>query len=278
VSDIARRTGAAGSETRCIFSQRVCLTGDDSVKDHINQRSFSDDYYEEYIESTPLEARFDYTTIELAVIEGFPKHEAYGMMFETYQRKRAQFSEYDPSEKKQMSFYFQGFPARVALDLALINKLPAYYFLVTMIELGLIHFQVDYHDEYIIVKEGRQKVFALLRSDTAKKNYNQIERQTISLGAAAGYRSGKAKHFSPSVPKWLYNAIMDTSNYLNMPVSDFCYLCWCISASNCFPNEMIPEMVDREICNVVQEFEFELKHYSTRIEDILKLMQNDLFE
>jgi len=244
-----------------------------AYKDEIYQRCFTEEEYDDYLLNTPLEYRFDYTTIELAVVEAFPKHAAYGMTFQEYVVQRTRFSEYDPSEKKQMCFYFQKFPARVASDLALLNKLPLYPFVILMAELGLIHFHVDYHHEYSLIRDGRKAIFTQLTNVDAMNSYQQLDKQTIELGTGTGARKGKASQFNTSTPKWLYNAISDTATYLNMSISDFVYLCWCIAAKYCLDNDQIPIMVAREIDQTCQQFDFEFKHYGNRIESILTDMK-----
>ena len=227
---------------------------------------------DEYIEQTPREARFDVNTIRLLCVEAFQKHQAYGMLFEEYQRKRSQFMDSDDSERKRLSFYFPKFPARVSSDLAIINNTSHHRFLILMIELGLITFHVDYHDEYKIVKDGRPSIFNHLTTTSNHHLYLQIEKQTIVLNSGTGYKQGGSKHFVPSVPEWLYNAAMDAAVYLNMSISDFIYLCWCIGVQNSLPEDMVPKIVGDHTLEVCYTFKMELQEYSDRILNILEKM------
>lgn len=225
--------------------------------------------YDEYIENTPLEARFDYQTIQIIVSEGFEKHRAYGMTFEEYRTQRTMLSGYDDSAKKRLSFYLPPFYARIAADLALINNSSFHGFMIMMIELGLIHFQVDYHDEYITIRDGRTQLFNGLSSEAGYNRYMQLEKQTINLGSCVGAKMGKAKHFVPNVHEWLYNASSEISNYLNMPISDLIFLSFCMSVENCMDGSILPREVSRNTKIVCDNFDYEIKAYSKRISDLL---------
>jgi hypothetical protein len=138
-----------------------------------------------------------------------------------------------------------------------------------MIELGLIHFQVDYHDEYGIIRDGRTKLFNGLNSESGSHRYMQLEKQTIALGSCTGARQGKAKHFVPSVPEWLYNASSEISNYMNMSISDLIFLCLCISITNCLSEDILPSEVLRNSNDCCTQFNYEIAAYSKRISNLL---------
>jgi hypothetical protein len=226
------------------------------------------DEYDEYIKSTPVEARFDYLTIEMAVTEAFPKHEAYGMMFSEYHRMRAKLSGYDESEKKRLSFRMPRYYAHVASDLAMANKISIHRTVILLIELGLIHFQVDYASEYSDAKNGRNRLFWGLKTPDDRSVYRQIEKQTIVLESMGSRNAGASIHFIPSVPEWLYNAIMDIRAYLNMSGTDFIFFCWCYGCINCFEESALPDIVRSDIKKVCDEFNFEIKAYSKRINEL----------
>ena len=143
-----------------------------------------------------------------------------------------------------------------------------------MIELGLIRFRVDYADEYKIIEEGRPAVFGLLGTEANQNLYMQIEKQTIILNSGMGFRTGGSKHFVPNVYEWLYDAAMNTSTHMNMSISDFVYLCWCIGVQNTLPEDMVPRIVGRRTLEVCDTFRLELQEYSERIDSILKKMRN----
>lgn len=222
---------------------------------------FYQEEYEEYMRDTPLVARFDPMTIQLLVTEAVPRHAAYGMMFDEYAKQRSRFTEYDDSEKKRLSFYFQRLPSRVSSDLAFTYKTSHHRFMILIIELGLITFHVDYHDEYNMAKTIRKKVFDGVETETNLKQYMQIEKQTIELGSGAGRMQGSTKHFVPSVPEWLYNAVTDASIYLNMSISDFTYLCWCIGVRNNLPDSVLPKIMGQKFDDTINTFNFELNEY-----------------
>ena len=218
--------------------------------------------YDEYVENTPLEARFDYLTIEMAVTEAFPKHEAYGMLFKDYHAKRAQLQGYDETDKKRLSFRFPSHFAHVATDIALRQKVSLHRALILLIELGLIHFQVDYHDEYHDIREWRLASFDNLCDSESLRKYKRIERHNIVLDS--GGRA--APHFAPNVPEWLYNAVMDTKAYLNMTSSDLIFFCWCYGCLNCFEEKTIPPIVKEDLMKVCGDFRYEVQEYQRQIQ------------
>jgi hypothetical protein len=225
------------------------------------------DEYDEYIKSTPVEARFDYLTIEMAVTEAFPKHEAYGMMFSEYHRMRAKLSGYDESEKRRLSFRVPNYYAHVMSDLALINKVSLHRAMILLIELGLIHFQVDYHTEYTNIRASRNRLFTEIKTPEDRSMYRQVEKQTIVLNSGSG-GSANITHYSPSVPEWLYNAIMDIRAYLNMSGTDFIFFCWCYGCINCFEENIIPDIIRSDIKKICDEFNLEIKASYSRINTI----------
>lgn len=235
----------------------------------MTKQDFYQEDYDEYIENTPLEARFDYLTIQTAVTEAFPKHQAYGMMFADYRRLRSQMQNYDASEKKRLSFYLPAYPARVASDLAIINDISVHSFLLYIVELGLIHFQVDYRDEYQITKNSRKKIFSSITSEKSKNRYMQLDKQTIELGSAAGFRSKQGKHFTPYVPEWLHNAIGEIGNHLNMSNSDLIFFAYCYGITNCLESGQLPELVNADLAKICHEFDYEIGQYSSRINELI---------
>jgi hypothetical protein len=239
----------------------------------IEQYSSDPDNLDEYYGSTRLEARFDPLTIQLLVVEAIPKHAAYGMMLDEYQKQRSRFSAYDDTEKKRLSFYFPSFYGRIAGDMAIIHDVSQYRFLTLLTEIGLITFQYDYHDDYSEVRGCRKELVSCITSDTNRDLYTQLERHTLDLCSSVGARMGKAKHFVPTVPEWLYNAITDTATNLNMSTSDFIYLCWCIGVVNALPESSIPEFVGKDINDIIKRFGRELKEYSYQVSNTLERMK-----
>jgi len=217
--------------------------------------------YDTYVEQTPLEARFDPLTIELLVTEAFPKHEAYGMLFKDYHVKRAQMAGHDDSEKKRLSFRFPKYYAHLATDIALDNKVSLHRALVLLIELGLIHFQVDYHNEYTDIREWRLGSYKGLVDSESLRKYRLIERHEIKISSAASSNA----HFVPSVQEWLYNAIMDTKSYMNMSGTEFVFFCWCYGVLNCFDDGSIPEIVMEDLRSICGEFRYEIEEYQNQI-------------
>ena len=248
------------SDTAVIF-----MTGKIPIYDYLDD--------DEYIENTPLEARFDVSTISSLCVEAIPKHAAYGMMLEDYQKQRARFMQTDTSEKKRLSFYLPSFYGRVAIDLSILHKLSHYRFLILLCELGIITFQHDFYENYNTIRKGREKICSLLNSETNRSLYMQLDQHVIELDSGRGYRGGKAKHFAPTVPLWLYNALSETATNLNMGNSDFIFLCLCIGITNSLSEDSIPEIVGRDMDNIIHGFELGLDGYTYQIENTLTRMK-----
>ena len=226
------------------------------------EHDFYQDDYDEYVENTPLEARFDYLTIQMAVTEAFPKHEAYGMLFADYHRKRSTMQGYDESEKKRLSFRLTSYFSHVAADIALTQKVSMHRAMILLIELGLIHFQVDYHEEYNVIRKWREDFYNNLESKEDLRKYKRVERNVISLESGGRV----CPHFTPSVPEWLYNTIMDMKAYLNISSSDLIFFCWCYGCVNCFNDSDIPNIIRDDLLKVCSEFDYEIKEYQKQIE------------
>jgi hypothetical protein len=225
--------------------------------------------YDEYVEETKLEARFDPLTIQMLVVEAIPKHAAYEMMFDEYLKQRSRFYEYDETEKKRLSFYLPLFPAMLSADFATEYQISYHSFLVRLIELGLIHFQYDYHEEYQFIKNSKKNLSKLIKTETKKSYYLQLNKQNISLGSCAGARMSGTKHFTPSVPEWLYNAVSDCSAYINTTTSDFVYLCWCIGLLETIPERISNPVILLESELITRDFRREILILNERIKDIV---------
>lgn len=226
--------------------------------------------YDEYVENTPLEARFDYLTIEMAVTEAFPKHEAYGMMFPDYYKKRKILSGYDDTEKRRLSFYFPLFYAMLSADLADIQHIDTHPFILSLAELGLIHVNVDYAEEFRTIKESRAKLFSSIKSDESKNRYMQLSKQTVNLGSSIGARSGGSKHFSPNVQEWLYNAVTNLAIAIDISATDMVFLSWCYGLLKCFPEGELTDYILSDVRGVVKVFDYEIRQKSGNLEWLTK--------
>ena len=237
--------------------------------DGYSQQYFdSEEEYEQFLANTPLEARFDPATIEFVIIEGFERHKAYGMSFEEYIKSRWEFKETNNDKNVNLSFRMPRLLARVTKDLATKHKISHYAFIIYSIELGLITFKVDYHDEYDTICESRTALYDSLSDENNEHAYLQLNKQDIYLGSGDGERSGHAEHFIPSVEKWLKNAITDMAGSLNMSITDFTYLCMCIGMEASLSDDMLKTVVIKKIESVVSEFNKELRSYMLRITTI----------
>jgi hypothetical protein len=239
---------------------------------------FYQEEYDQYMRSTPLEARFDPQTIQMLVVEAIPKHAAYGMMFEDYQKQRSRFSSYDTAETKRVSFYFPAFHGRIAADMAILHDTSQYRFMTLVIELGIITFKYDYHEEYSVIQDCRKSLFKNLTTEYNHALYMQLEQHAIEMCSGMGSRMGKAKHFTPTVPEWLYNTISDTAVNLNMSSSDFIYLCWCIGTSRSITEEMIPEVVGKDLSASLSRFKMNFESYVFQVQSTLERMKSSTLQ
>jgi len=221
---------------------------------------------DEYIENTPLEARFDVNTIRMLVEEAIPKHRAYDMSFDQYFLQRSRFSEYDESEKKRLSFYLPLYPAMRTQDFADYYSISVHKFLTTIIELGLITFLYDYHDDCNVIKTTRASMKQFLTTEYNRSYYLDIKKQTITIGSCSGSRSSDGPmHFVPSVQEWLYNAMNDVSIYMNITVTDLSYLCWCIGTTKTVDSDCIDRLTEKDNLEVMDKFNIGVTMYLEKI-------------
>jgi hypothetical protein len=240
-----------------------------------NQPEQYAEYHEQMIDETiPMEDRFDWQATKSRCRTGCRTHKAYGMSIDEYVKNRNQYIETDDNEHKQLSFYLPLFPSMVSSDYASLLKISTTRFLIMMIELGLISFQVDYQNQYEVVKIGRENLLKAMRNNETKNVYLQIAKHNIALGSCTGARNKDSKHHTPSVPKWLYDSVSDAATYLNMSTSDLVYLCWCIGVSSSFPPHLKNIMVDEDIQQIITHFKFEIDMYSKQISFLLSESEN----
>jgi hypothetical protein len=232
-----------------------------------NPDEFSSEY-DDYMRDTPLEARFDPLTLKSLVEEAIPKHRAYDMFFGEYIEERKRMLGWDLSEKKRLSFYLPLFQAMASTSYADMYDLAYSHFVVFISELGLIKFQYDYQIEFCKAKEGTTSLLRLVTSPTRKQYYMQLDKQRICIGSGDNFRKGAAKHFAPSVPDWFYNAISNGAVYLNMTMSDFVYLCWCIGITEGIEEDKINSVVNDDSNAVIVDFNTELVIFLSRIDHI----------
>lgn len=219
-------------------------------------------------EEIPIEDRFDWQTTKALCVGDVRKHKAYGMNIEEYAKNRRSYMDSDDTERHRLSYYLPKFPAMLTLDMANSIDMSTHRFMILLIELGLINFQVDYHSKYQIAKKHRRDIHKQVRTQKAKTYYMQLDKQTISLSTGSGHRNGISKHFSPSVPLWLYDAVTEVAANLNMSISDLVYICWCIGVSKTMPNDCVCKMLDEEINTIMDIFITEFEIYIKRISDI----------
>lgn len=240
-----------------------------------NNEDYLQTEYEDYLEDTPLVARFDPATIQMLVVEAIPKHAAYEMTFSEYLKERSRFSEYDGTDKKRLTFYLPLYTAMRSQDIAdLHQNTSVSRFLIALLELGLITFLYDYHSEISTIKRCRSDMRKYLTCERAAHRYTHMDRQKIILNSANGSRDGSCKHFSPGCQEWFYNAITDTAAYINMSSSDMAYLCWCIGMQKVSP-DMSDSITDKMVSDVISKFNFEFDILSERISATLSGIKND---
>lgn len=271
----------AGSDLSASISEPDDDQDDDSMTKTSSAKpdTFFQVDYDDYIESTPLEARFDPATIQMLVVEAIPKHAAYEMSFEEYLKQRSRFSEYDGSEKKRLSFYLPLYPALRSHDFADDYRLSLSRFMVTVLELGLIHILYDYNAEVQTIKQSRKQMGRYLTNERSMQIYSHIARYTIELGSSSNTRNTNggqgSRHFSPSCQDWFYNALTELATSLGMSNSDMAYLCWCNGITQTLRNDIIDNMA-ANICRIVlDQFNLELNMRHKRILAVLSEIKDE---
>lgn len=225
-------------------------------------------------EEIPESERFDWQTTKALCVGDVKKHKAYDMGFEDYLKNRRAYMDADDTERHRLSFYIPKFHSMLTTDMAITLDMSIHRFLGTIIEIGLINFQVDYHDQYQVTRAHRKKIIRRLTGERQRNVYMQMDKQTISIGSCTGYRGGGNKHYSLSVPLWLYDAITEVAGNLNMSITDVVYLSWCIGTSKTLPPHCICGLLDKDTHEVKEKFIFELKMYVTRIKEMESLFND----
>ena len=241
----------------------------------VHSPDFYQKEYDVYIEETPLEARFDPLTIQCLVLEAVERHEAYGLFFDDYLKKRMQFIGYDESEKKRLSFYLPVFPALRTVDFAVHYRLSITRFMVLLIEIGFINFNYDYNEEMQKLKFVKKQMSSYLSNAAARVRYLQLDNRKITLCHGSPSSGNGSKHFTPHVQEWLYNAINDASSHLNMTISDMVYLSWCIGAQKTLPNEVLDPMLGSDISEIIDIFNISQNIHLQNIEHLLSQIKVD---
>ena len=230
-----------------------------------SRSQFYDIPQDEDLEDIPEEERFDWKTTRSICIEGNHKHRAYGMPFEEYVRNRSKYIDADETERSRLSYYLPAFPSSLSADCASMMHISANRFLNLMIEMGLITFQVDYHDQYHVIKKGRSDLLSKVTDDDSRHKYMRVVDYTIKIGSTNGSRNGGSRHHSPSVPVWLHDAVLEASTYLNMSASDMIYLCWCIGADKSLEQKYRNVVLDNDLKEILNHFDREINLYSKTI-------------
>lgn len=207
-------------------------------------------------------------SIRIVCATAIDNHPAYGLTFSEYKKRRWEFLNNDDKDTIRIGFRLPPFIGQISADMALSNGLPHYRMLILLVELGLIHFQRDYHDHYQIIRAIRSNMSTTLATEDARAHYEQARKYTIVM---LNY-SRDSKVLTPTVSEWLGNAVKDTAVYLNMSVSEFSYLCWCIGVSNSMRGDLQPA-VQSEVDKVLKHFDFQIGMYTRFIETILDGME-----
>lgn len=233
------------------------------------------EHHQSLLEDIPEEDRFDWQTTKALCVGDVRKHRAYGMGIKEYAQRRKEFMDADDGDKRRMSFYLPTFHAMLSTDMASTLNMSTHRFSILIIELGLINFQVDYHDKYQIAKNRRKPLHMSVKTERDGVIYQQLGKQTISVNSSAGHRQGRCKHSTPYVPLWLYDAVLEVSENLNMSISDLVYICWCIGISKAMDKNCICELLQKELHTVMSSFIIELDIYTKRISEIESMLKDD---
>lgn len=231
-------------------------------------KEFAEQEEQTYTGEADISDKFDWRAISILCVSGIPKHKAYGMTFPDYRERRESVVDEDTTEKKRLSFYVPKFPAMMAMSYSLKYKCSHHKFVLLIIELGLIHFQYDYHDDYHHIKKIKCDAMGHVIDETSRIQYMRLSEQQLSICSGSASSINAPKHYSPSVPEWLYNAISDLSIYLNMSITDVVYLCYCNGIVRCLPEQDQNVMLMHDCNEILLKFGMQLKSYILTIKNI----------
>jgi hypothetical protein len=197
--------------------------------------------------------------IKLVCTSDIPEHEAYGLNFLQYNKRRSFLHTKEDDESVRVGFRMTDLYATMTLDLATQQNLPPYRFIILILELGLIHFQHNYHDKVETVRALRDASSKMVSNPETERLYMTSKKITVSMGSIK-----TSKLFTPTLPKWLGNAIKNSAMYVNMSTSEFAFLCWCIGVSNTIPG--LQTYIENKLYNDINNFEYEFNNYIESVE------------
>lgn len=239
------------------------------------------EYREQHPEEFPdedsgIENKFDWRAIRMLCVEAIPKHKAYGMSFKEYRERRESVLDEDTTERKRLSFFIPTLPNVIAMSYALRYRCSYHRFILLTVELGLIKFQYDYHDEYSAIKRIKSNALDMAIDDIGVEKLIRLSNQSIVLGSGSGKNHpGTTKRFVPSVPEWLYSAVADTAIFLNISMSDLVFLCFCIGLLNSTPKSELNSVIEKYCIDIINGFEIQLTGCTDTINSIYSKNNQD---
>src|SRR5512138_3706966 len=119
---------------------------------------------------------YDWEHTYAACVSPVPEHPAYRAQFADYVRNRSKYIDTDDSAKARISFYLPKFIAKATSDLAVGHKVSFSRFISHICEIGMITFQVDYHDPYQIIRYTRSGMVAHLDTEQDRNLYMRMDK------------------------------------------------------------------------------------------------------
>ena len=205
--------------------------------------------------------------IKLVCTGDVPNHEAYGMSFGDYKNRRNSIHTSEDDESIRICFRMTRFLTSISVDLSTLNSMSHYRFIILALELGLIHFQHRYHEDFGILKGIKASNIYGITDSTTEAKYSTLNNYTISTNSERSARS-----LTPTVPQWLGNAIKDNATNLNMSTSEFAFLCWCIGVSSTVTN--LQPYIKTKIETYINKFDIDFNTYMSVVKSVSKDIKN----
>lgn len=222
------------------------------------------DFEHQYDEDSDIKPTFDWRVFQALCIAPEPNHPIYGMSLNEYSKYIKTHGE--DEEQKFVILRFRA-PDEISFGIPILarkHRLSIRRYLATLIVLGLVTFQKDYHVQYSTININIDNCFKTISDKISLKRLKQMSKQTINLKTASRDNKG----FTPSVPEWVAASVTTVASELNMSNSDMTCLCIAIGMLNDNKDNPLPEVYVDEIQEFVAAFIGLLDMLDERVSDI----------
>jgi hypothetical protein len=206
---------------------------------------------------------FDWRDVRALCIAPDPHHPLYGMSVKEYTDYISINGEEE--EQKVIPLHFRA-PDILSFSIPILARrygLSMRKYLATMIVIGLITFQKDYHEQYSTINARIDSCFNMAHDKLSLRRLWQVAHQPINLQTASRDNKG----FTPSLPEWIIAALTTSASELNMTNSDMACLCIAISVLNNIKDSNLPDAYAEELTAFIGQFVNALNMLDERVTD-----------